>query len=462
MANRDLTSGDPGRVIRSYCLPLFGSVFFQQLYNLADSFVAGRFIGEDALAAVGNSYEITLIFLAFAFGCNTGCSVIVSRHFGAKNYDKVKTAISTSLIATACTCAALLAAGAILAVPILRAIQTPAEIFDDSLIYLQIYLCGLVFVFFYNVSNGIFSALGDSKTPFLFLAVSSTANIALDILLVAKFRMGVIGVGLATLLCQSAACIPALIIVARKMLKLPVGNAPFFTLSMLKEFIFVAAPSVLQQSFVAAGNIIVQGVVNSYGAAVAAGFSAAIKMNNLATSCFSTIGSGITNYTSQNLGAGQPHRVQAGFKVSIQFVWTISLAICLLYELFPAQLMRLFMDAPSATALQTGVGFLRVVAIFYFAASFKIMCDAFLCGAKLMRYVVFSIFLDLGLRAGTAVLCSCVFHRAFSVWFAWPIGWSIAAAVTYSLYARAEKAEFLWLHKQSRSARQVVKGKKGE
>ena len=176
MANRDLTAGAPGKVIRSYCLPLFGSVFFQQLYNLADSLVAGRYIGEDALAAVGNSYEITLIFLAFAFGCNTGCSVTVSRYFGAKEYGKVKTAVATSLIAAAITCGALLAVGAIFAAPLLRAIQTPAEIFDDSLTYLRLYICGLVFVFFYNVSNGIFSALGDSKTPFVFLAISSRSE----------------------------------------------------------------------------------------------------------------------------------------------------------------------------------------------------------------------------------------------------------------------------------------------
>lgn len=439
MANRDLTVGDPGRVIRSYCLPLFGSVFFQQLYNLADSFVAGRFIGEDALAAVGNSYEITMIFLAFAVGCNTGCSVTVSRYFGAKDYDKVKTAISTSLIATGYIYALLLVVGAAFAAPLLRIIQTPAAIFDDSLTYLQIYLCGLVFMFFYNVSNGIFSALGDSKTPFLFLAASSTANIALDILFVAKFNMGVAGVGMATFICQGTACIPALIVTALKMKSLPAGNVPIFTFSMLREFIFVAIPSVLQQCFVAAGNIIIQGVVNVYGAAVIAGYSAAVKLNNLVTACFSTIGSGVINYTSQNFGAEKPLRVKAGFKASVQFVWVISLAMCLLYEVLPAFLIRIFLDDPSIVALQTGIDFLRIAAPFYFAASFKVMCDSLLSGAKLMWYVVFSIFLDLGLRAGVAVLCSVVFHSAFSVWFAWPIGWTIAAAITYLLYQHGIK-----------------------
>lgn len=433
MANRDLTAGDPGRIIRSYCLPLFGSVFFQQLYNLADSLVAGRFIGEDALAAVGNSYEITLLFLAFAFGCSTGCSVLVSRYFGAKEYENVKTAISTSLLAAAHICILLLAAGSLFAEPLLRAIQTPAEILEDSLAYLRIYLCGFVFVLFYNVSNGIFSALGDSKTPFLFLAASSTANIALDILFAAVFKMGVVGVGLATLLCQGAACIPAMIAVFGKMRRLPAGKAPVFTPSMLGEFLSVALPSVLQQCFVAAGNIVIQGVVNLYGAAVTAGYSAAVKMNNLVTSCFSTIGTGVTNYTSQNLGAGEPQRVRAGFRASVQLVWAISLAMCLVYELFPTQLIRLFLKDPSATALEAGVSFLRIAAPFYFAASLKITCDALLCGARLMGWVVFSILLDLGLRSGAALLCSAAFHTPPAVWSAWPIGWMAAAAVTYAL-----------------------------
>ena len=163
MANRDLTKGEPGRILRAYCLPMFGSVFFQQMYNLADSFTAGRFIGEAALAAVGNSYELTLIYLAFALGCNTGASVVVARYFGAKRYDRVKTAIFTALIATGVVCAALLLAGMALAAPLLRAIRTPSNTFRDSITYLKIYTAALPFVFFYNVTNGIFCALGDSK-----------------------------------------------------------------------------------------------------------------------------------------------------------------------------------------------------------------------------------------------------------------------------------------------------------
>ena len=168
--NRDLTVGKPSRVLCQFCLPLFGSIIFQQLYNIADSFVAGKFIGDNALAAVGNSYEITLIFIAFAFGCNIGCSVLAAQLFGAKEYKDLKSAVATALIASSVICAALMVIGITCCGSMLRLIKTPDEVFADSKLYLDIYILGLPFVFLYNVATGIFSALGDSKTPFIFLA----------------------------------------------------------------------------------------------------------------------------------------------------------------------------------------------------------------------------------------------------------------------------------------------------
>ena len=158
--NRDLTVGKPETVLWKFCLPLFGSIIFQQLYNIADSLVAGKFIGENALAAVGNSYEITLIFIAFAFGCNIGCSVIVSQLFGAKEFNKMKTAVYTTMIASAVLCLALMIFGLVMCEPLLDLINTPQELLADSMTYLDIYVWGLPFVFFYNIATGIFSALG--------------------------------------------------------------------------------------------------------------------------------------------------------------------------------------------------------------------------------------------------------------------------------------------------------------
>lgn len=434
MANRDLTKGEPGRILRTYCLPLFGSVFFQQMYNLADSFTAGRFIGESALAAVGNSYELTLIYLALALGCNTGASVIAARFFGAKRYDRVKTAMYTALISTSLVCAVLMLAGVALAAPLLRAIRTPDGTFTDSITYLKIYTAALPFVFFYNVTNGIFSALGDSKTPFLFLVVSSCANVALDILFVARLDMGVAGVGWATFLCQGAACVPVAIVLVKKIKALGVGTVPVFDRPMLREFARVAVPAALQQGVVAAGNIAIQGIVNAYGAAVMAGYSAAVKMNNLVTACFSTIGSGVSNFTAQNLGAGRPERIRGGFRASVRLVWAIAFTMCLIYESIPERLVRFFLTDASDEALRTGVDFLRIASPFYFAPAVKIMCDGVLCGAERMKHVVFTISLDLSLRALAAALCSVVFGTAFSVWFAWPIGWVVAAAATGALF----------------------------
>lgn len=191
---KDLTTGKPSTVLWRFCIPLFGSILFQQLYNIADSWVAGKFIDQNALAAVGNSYEITLIFIAFAFGCNIGCSVIVSQLFGARDYDRMKTAVYTAMLSSAALCVVLMVLGLLCCDSLLSAINTPEVILADSRLYLDIYIWGLPFVFFYNLSTGVFSALGDSKTPFIFLAVSSVTNIGMDILFVTAFRMGVAGV----------------------------------------------------------------------------------------------------------------------------------------------------------------------------------------------------------------------------------------------------------------------------
>lgn len=436
MANRDLTVGEPGKVIRSYCLPLFGSVFFQQLYNLADSFVAGRFIGESALAAVGNGYEITMVFIAFAVGCNTGCSVTAARHFGAKAYGKIRTAITTALIATVTICALLTFGGLISTSSLLRLIHTPDSIFASSVTYLRIYTYGLPFLFLYNLATGIFSALGDSRTPFYFLAASSTANIALDIVFVSQFHMGVAGVGWATFLCQGTACIPAVLVVYRKINSLRANKAPFITSLALKDFSHVAVPTIFQHAVIVGGNMILQGVVNSYGVTVTAGYSVAVKLINLVTTYFTTIGTGLTNYTAQNLGAKLPQRAREGVRASVKFVWVIAIAMCLLYELFPGILVRIFFSSPSHAVLQTATDFLWIASPFFFAPALKIMCDAFFCGAKKMGLVVFTLALDLGLRAAAAITCSAVFGTAFSVWFAWPVGWVIAAGITYLMYRR--------------------------
>lgn len=428
--NKDLTVGRPASVLWKYCLPLFGSIIFQQLYNIADSFVAGKFVGEEALAAVGNSYEITLIFIAFAFGCNIGCSVIVSQFFGSKRYGDLKTAVYTTLIACAFLCAVLMVVGLTCCTQLLKLINTPDNVMDDSRAYLQIYIWSLPFVFYYNVATGIFSALGDSKTPFIFLAVSSVANVGVDILFVTAVKMGVRGVAWATFLCQGVSCVLAIVFVFLKFVKIPTeGKATVFSWNIFKKISLIAVPSILQQSFISVGNIIIQGVINSFGSSVMAGYSAAIKLNNLVITSFTTLANGISNYTAQNLGAEKPERVRAGFKSGLIMVWLICIPLVLLYVFAGKWLIYIFMDNPEGEAMAVGMLFLRIVSPFYFVASTKLVADGILRGARMMIKFMIATFTDLILRVVLAFALSLPFGST-GIWIAWPIGWSVSVILS--------------------------------
>ena len=434
---KDLTVGNPQTVLWKFCLPLFGSIVFQQLYNIADSLVAGKFVGENALAAVGNSYEITLIFLAFAFGCNIGCSVIVSQLFGAKQIADMKTAVHTALLSSAVVCGVLMMAGLSCGAGLLELIHTPEEVMADSALYLSIYVYGLPFVFFYNVSTGIFSALGDSRTPFIFLACSSTSNILVDMLFVTAFDMGVAGVAWATFLCQGVSCVLAVIVVFRRLGRMPTEKkAGIFSWPLFRKFAVIAVPSILQQSFISVGNILIQGVINSFGTGVMAGYSAAVKLNNLVITSFTTLANGVSNYTAQNIGAGKLSRVPDGFRAGVRLVWSLCVPLVLLYFFAGRYLVGFFIDTPTETAITTGVQYLRILSPFYFVVSSKLVADGILRGSSLMGRFMASTFTDLVLRVVLAYALSAAMGSALGIWCAWPIGWSVATCMSILFYLR--------------------------
>lgn len=436
--NKDLTVGKPESVLWKFCLPLFASIIFQQLYNIADSLVAGKFIGENALAAVGNSYEITLIFIAFAFGCNIGCSVIVSQFFGAKDYKNMKTSVYTAMISTALLCAVLMLFGVLFCGNLLKLIKTPSAILDDSKLYLDIYIYGLPFMFFYNMATGIFSALGDSKTPFIFLAVSSVTNIFVDIIFVKAFNMGIAGVAWATFICQGISAVLAVIVVFIRLSKIKVlQRCPLFSFIILVKLLKIAIPSILQQSFISIGNIIIQSVINEFGAGTIAGYSAAVKLNNLVITSFTTLANGISNFTAQNLGAGKSERIRDGFKAGLKMVWIISIPLVLLYFFAGKQLLYLFLDNPTNTAIHTGIMFLCILSPFYFVVSTKLVADGILRGAGLMSRFMITTFTDLILRVVLAIILSKQFG-SIGIWCAWPIGWSIATTLSVIFYKKAK------------------------
>lgn len=435
---KDLTVGNPQKILWQFALPLFISVIFQQLYNIADSVIVGNFAaqGENALAAVGASYPITMIFMAIALGCNTGCAVVISQLFGAKRYREMKTAVSTTLLAALVLSVVLTILGLLFSRTMLRMISTPDNIFTDADVYLKIYIGGFVFLFFYNVVTGIFTSLGDSKTPLYFLIGSSMSNILLDYVFVAMFHWDVAGVAWATFICQGIACILAMFTLQKRLKTIECSEKPErFSWPMLRKIMAFAIPSILQQSFVSVGNIFIQNLINGFGSSVIAGYSAAIKINTFAITCFGTLGNAISSFTAQNVGAGYNDRVKQGLKAGLKMGFLIGIPFFAVCFFKSDLLIRLFMKEQSTVALNTGMLFLQIVAPFYFVVSMKLVTDGILRGSGAMRYFMISTFADLILRVALGYLLAVPFGTT-GIWMSWPIGWSIGTLLSLFYYAK--------------------------
>lgn len=432
---RNLTEGQPRRVLWQYSLPMFVSVIFQQLYNIADSVIAGRYAGEDALAAIGASYPITMIFMAIAVGSNAGCSVVISHLFGAKRYRDLKTAAFTTLIASGGLSLLLTVLGLLLSGQMMTWIRTPANIFADGKLYLAIYIGGFAFLFLYNICTGVFQALGDSKTPLYFLIGSSLGNIVLDWVFVAVFHWDVAGVAWATFLAQGVACVLALVTLLRRIGTIPTeGALPFFSWRMLREVTRMAVPSILQQSFVSVGNVFIQGLINSCDSSVIAGYSAAVKLNTFAITSFSTLGSVVSGFTAQNMGAGRLDRVKAGLRAGFGLALLVAIPFFAAYFFWGEPLIGLFLGDEGPQALAVGVTFLTIVSPFYFSVMVKLTLDGLLRGAGAMAAFMTSTFSDLILR----VILSYILFGYFGttgIWLSWPIGWVAATLVSIAFYA---------------------------
>ena len=438
---QDLTEGEPQRTLVKYTLPMFISVVFQQFYNMADSMIAGKFAGEDALAAVGASYPITMIFMAVAVGSNIGCTVVLSQLFGAKAYDKVRTAVTTILISGVVLSTALTIAGLCTTPAMMRLIRTPENIFGDGALYLKIYIGGFVFLFLYYVTTGMFNSLGDSTTPLWFLIGSSLGNIALDLLFVAVFSWGVAGVAWATFIAQGIACVLALFTFAKRLREVACEGRPqLFSFPLLKKIGLIAVPSILQQSFVSVGNIFIQGLVNSYGSGVIAGYSAAIRLNTFVITGFTTLGNGVSGFTAQNLGAGRRDRIRDGLRTGLRLAVLVALPFSILYFFLGRTMMRLFLEDTGSGAMQTGILFLRIVSPFYLVVAVKLVADGVLRGAERMRQFMAATFTDLILRVILAFVFSRVWQET-GIWLSWPVGWGIATVMSWVFCRRilAEK-----------------------
>ena len=434
----DLTKEHPDKTLWRFLLPMMFSVAFQQIYNIADSMIAGRFAGEDALAAVGASYPITVIFMAFAVGMNLGASVIVSRLFGAGDRKGVKRAVTTAFVSSLSLAVILTVYGYFFCRNMMEWIHTPQNIMQDGVLYLKIYVFGLIFLMLYNVCTGIFTALGDSRTPLWFLLGSSAGNIALDLLFVAKLHWGVAGVAWATFIAQGISAVLALVTLLVRLQKFAgMERVQLFDRTLFVQILAIAVPSILQQSTLSVGNLFVQDIVNRYGSAVVAGYSGAIKLNTFAINIFMTLGSCLSSYTAQNIGAGKQERIPMGFRTGLKLSELTALPFVILYFGLSQQMMGLFLNAESSAAIHAGVMFLRIVSPWYFMIVVKLMTDGIIRGSGAMIYFVIATIPDLILRIGFALMLSPRFEST-GIWMAWPFVWIAATVLTIIFYRKVK------------------------
>lgn len=411
------------------------SVIFQQFYNMADNIIAGKFISDGALAAVGNAYPVTMIYMAVALGINIGCSVVISQFFGAKNYEKTRSAVSTALITTVSLSLVLLVLGLLVCDPLLRLLNTPADIFGDTAAYLRIYTCGLTFIMLYNICTGTFNALGDSVTPLIFLIASSVSNVFVNILFVTVFDLGVAGLAWATFLCQGVAAALAFFVLETRLRKLYSGRYQRFSWDILKKEALLSIPGILQQSFISVGNLMVQGIINSFGTVVIGAFSAVSKINTFAVQLFTTISNAISAFTAQNIGAGRPDRVKQGWRQGMVINTGLAVVFTLVYVFASDAVTGIFVSRESLEIVETGRSFLRLVPWFYCVVCLKLSCDGVLHGSGAARMFMATTLLDLILRVALSYLLSPTLGY-LGVWISWPIGWTLSAALSLWFYLR--------------------------
>lgn len=434
MQNTYLLTYRPWKALIILAAPMILGNLFQQMYTMADTAIVGRFVSSSALAAVGASYSLTNIFICVAIGGGVGASVIVSRYFGAGEYAKMKRAIYTALISFMTVSIALGIAGLAMSRLIMTALNTPADILDMAADYLGIYFLGLPFLFMYNVLSSMFNALGKSTIPLVFLIFSSILNVVLDLLCVISLGMGVKGAAWATLISQGLSAILSLIVLKGTMDKLTKERCGMFSLSELRQMVRIAIPSILQQSTVSIGMMLVQSVVNSFGTEALAGYSAGMRIESICVVFMNGIGTAISSFTAQNLGAGKNERVRHGYRSALVIVTVMAALLLLIVETFKEGFITLFIgEGISKEALSTGVDYLAFIALFFIFIGFKMSTDGILRGAGDMKAFTIANLVNLTIRVLVAMIFAPRFGIAF-VWYAVPIGWIANWLISYMEY----------------------------
>ena len=432
---KDLSYGNEGRLILKFAIPMLLGNIFQQMYGIIDSVVVGKYIGKEALAAVGTSGPIIFLLISFIIGVTMGFTIVVSQYFGAKQLDNVKKAINTLYIFMFFTSVVVSVGGIMLSGYIFRIIDLDPAIIPDAKLFLNIFLSGLVFLFGYNGTSAILRGLGDSKTPLYFLIGSVALNIILDLIFVAVFHWGVAGVAWATIISEASAFIAQILYLNKyhKVVKFSFRNLTFDREIFMKS-IRIGLPTGFQQTFVAAGMVALYWIVNQYGVDANAAYSAAGRIDNFAVMPAMSFAVALSTFVGQNMGANRPDRVKAGLRATLIMTSVISAIISLITVVFGRLLMRMFTN--DQVVIDLGGDYLRIIGAFYILFSLMFVINGLLRGAGDTLVPMFiSLFSLWIIRIPVAyILANNPAIGVNGIWWSIPIGWLAGVVLYYGYY----------------------------
>lgn len=432
---KDLTTGHEGKSIFFFAMPMLIGSLFQQLYNTADSIIVGRFIGKEAMAAVSGANPIMFLLVAMLMGVSLGFSILISQFYGSGDLKKVKATIDTTYILLFIGSILISVIGIVFGGPMLKLMNTPESVFNQSKLYLTIIFGGILFSAGYNSVSAILRGLGDSVTPLYFLIIATILNIVLDLTFIVVLKMGVEGVALATILAQAVSFIISIIYLNKKhkVLKFKIKGLVYDN-KIFKEGLRLGLPSGVQQMLFSIGNMALQFLVNGYGTSAMAAFGAGLRIENFISLPIMNLGSAVSTFVAQNIGAGENERVKKGIRESIKMALILAIVVVALILLFRENLISLFNT--DKDVIKIGSSYLFIIGPFFLFIGTSFVLSSAMKGAGDSMFALMSSVVSLWLGR---IPASYLFSRLFGtdgIWMGIPFGWTLGLIVTVIYYKK--------------------------
>ncbi|HHS9371745.1 TPA: MATE family efflux transporter [Clostridioides difficile] len=432
---KDLTTGHEGKSIFFFAMPMLIGSLFQQLYNTADSIIVGRFIGKEAMAAVSGANPIMFLLVAALMGVSLGFSILVSQFYGSGDLKKVKATIDTTYILLFIGSISISILGIVFGGPMLKLMNTPESVFAQSKLYLTIIFSGILFSAGYNSVSAILRGLGDSVTPLYFLIIATILNIVLDLTFIVVLRMGVEGVALATIMAQAVSFIISIIYLNKKheVLKFKIKGIVYDN-KIFKDGLRLGLPSGVQQMLFSIGNMALQFLVNSYGTSAMAAFGAGLRIENFISLPIMNLGSAVSTFVAQNIGAGENERVKKGIRESIKMTLVLAVTVIALILLFRENLIALFNT--DKDVIKIGSSYLFIIGPFFLFIGTSFVLSSAMKGAGDSMFALISSIVSLWLGRLPASYMLSKFFGTDGIWMGIPFGWTLGLIVTVIYYKK--------------------------